>query len=124
MKSAYWWAVGEVNLMSRLPESLIAIMEQTQGPAFGNSSGSGCDFNVPHRRSQGVPPCLDPLRSSQTVDWGIANRCVRPVIGIRRGVGGGKGHETRPVSGGGGPQISSLLSMITSRGWFKTSGTL
>ena len=28
-------AVGEVNLMSRLPESLIAIMEQTQGPLSG-----------------------------------------------------------------------------------------
>ena len=28
-------AVGEVNLMSRLPESLITIMEQTQGPLSG-----------------------------------------------------------------------------------------
>ena len=100
-------AVGEVNLMSRLPASLIAIMEADSGPAFGNSNGASRNFNVPHRRSQGVPTCLDPLESSQTVDRRTSNRCVRPVVGIRRGVGGRKGQETRPVPGGGRSQGSS-----------------
>ena len=80
-------AVGETSLRAGLPQSLIAILEESHGTLSGVRGRSSRHRDVSHR----CPSCVSTLawtfRPPTAVGWHATGGRIRTVTGIRGGVG-------------------------------------